>query len=82
MELCSFTLDDYVHRRPGPDCQDLPEWEFVMKSGTVEERVALIGSIMKQILNGLIFIHDQNEVHRDLHPVNGNQIGSQLLKFL
>jgi serine/threonine protein kinase len=63
MELCSFTLREYVHVKP--------QWKLTMKKGTVEERVALVGGVMKQVLHGLVFIHEQDEVHRDLHPLNG-----------
>jgi len=34
--------------------------------------VQFIWGIMVQITNGLMFIHEQGEVHRDLKPQNSN----------
>jgi len=81
MELCNFTLWDYLYKEPA--CRDIPGWNSTMEDGTASDRVALISEIMKHILNGLVFIHDLNEIHRDLHPSNGNPNSYfELLKVL
>jgi len=41
-----------------------------------------IWNIMSQITNGVMFIHDEGEIHRDLKPQNGITLGSKLLNEL
>jgi serine/threonine protein kinase len=66
MELCSVSLESYMNRREA--VADLPRWENQPKR---------ILDIYAQIVDGLIFIHEHGEVHRDLSPPNG--ISLQLL---
>jgi len=55
MELCDINLEEYIYGR-----QALHDPCDTRK----------IWSIMAQITDGLTFIHNQNEVHRDLKPTN------------
>ena len=56
MELCEGNLYDLIK---GQDC-----------SGPRPLGAQFIWGIMVQIANGLLFIHEQGEVHRDLKPQN------------
>lgn len=65
MELCQANLSSYI----GGDATDgLENWSVVRKRELFAFHVF---DILEQIVNGLIFIHSHQEVHRDLHPGNG-----------
>ena len=52
----------------------------LMKGGPSSMGVQFIWGIMVQIVNGLMFIHGQGEVHRDLKPQNSSfQMHSRVL---
>jgi serine/threonine protein kinase len=68
MELCDMNLDTYIYSRSTPKLVDKIPYFF---NATATERAAQIKNIMLDIANGLVFIHDHNEVHRDLKPHNG-----------
>lgn len=56
---------------------------FIRKHGALREApvtMPQILEIMVQIVNGVAFIHDQNEVHRDLKPRNGTNLGHMYFK--
>jgi serine/threonine protein kinase len=57
MELCNGNLEEYILEHD--------------PSGTNPITIGEVWHIMVQISNGLVFIHDQREVHRDLKPQNG-----------
>lgn len=66
MEWCDTSLEDYMSGNkyiPG-----LLDWS---KAGIRGKIHYLLDGIMTNVLNGLIYIHDRNEVHRDLTPANG-----------
>jgi serine/threonine protein kinase len=44
---------------------------YFTKTVTPENRRDDIARIMKDISSGLVFIHSQDEIHRDLKPRNG-----------
>ena len=67
MELCEINLEEYIQGQKS-GVRGLLEWEVVLEEGQHE---FLIIAIMQQILSGVAFIHEQNEVHRDLTPQNG-----------
>lgn len=67
MELCAFTLEQYIHGK-GPVPGWGVSWESVRSGDNLRENVV---RIFRHIVNGLIFIHEKNEVHRDLSPQNG-----------
>jgi serine/threonine protein kinase len=60
MELCEMNLDQF-------NAACWPEKAKPLWVGAKE-----IWNIMAQIADGLTFIHDQKEIHRDLKPRNGN----------
>ena len=66
MELCDFNLEAYA---TGRSATPLESWEAIRSQGRVSVSVI---NIMLQILDGLVFVHDHNEVHRDLNPQNGD----------
>jgi len=66
MELCEFTLGNYIH---GLNTPHLVAWESV-RGVDFTLRVE-VQNIVGQIMDGLLFIHDQGEAHRDLTPQNG-----------
>ena len=57
MELCDGDMDSYIGQR------------YREKRPVCLSEIA---DIMIQVLNGLVFLHSHNEVHRDLKPKNGN----------
>jgi len=65
MELCSLNLDQYN--------QCIRGTIFVHHS-VRDTRVGEIWSIVVQIADGLAFIHQQREIHRDLKPQNGSYL--------
>lgn len=70
MELCDFTLEEYIH---GKEVPRLKNWESIRSDklfGAYELKFYVL-EIAEEILNGLIFIHRHDEVHRDLSPQNG-----------
>ena len=67
MELCDFDLKEYLQCRGGkPDRPRVPQDYVLTEYGVVE-----IWDIMRQIADGVAFIHSHQEVHRDLKPRNG-----------
>jgi serine/threonine protein kinase len=65
MEWCDTSLENYItgnEQIPG-----LIEWT----KATIEEKIHYsLEGIMTNVINGLIYIHNRNEVHRDLTPAN------------
>jgi serine/threonine protein kinase len=68
MEFCQINLADYIYGT-SLTVPPLVVWEEVKASGDLH--LSVICDIMKQVLEGLIFIHEHDEVHRDLDPLNG-----------
>jgi len=65
MELCDISLASYLL---GQELKDVVSWKTVREQ---EEVTSHAYNILQQILNGLLYIHCLNEVHRDLSPHNG-----------
>lgn len=63
MELCEMNLADYNHRF----------WTEMNVSSEHQSVPKFLGicDITKQIANALVFLHSNEEVHRDLKPQNG-----------
>ena len=73
MELCEISLENYIQ---GETIDDLINWKTVHIRNEVHQHAY---KIMQQILNGIIYIHCLNEVHRDLSPTNGTSFSDSLL---
>ena len=64
MEVCAMTLDQYIKAKDHPL---IPTWRIAIDATDVVYAI----SILEDIMTGLSFIHEQQEVHRDLSPQNG-----------
>jgi serine/threonine protein kinase len=67
MELCDVSLDRYIRGETSPY---LVNWTVVREQAIREAKPTEVLWIANQILDGLIFIHKQKEVHRDISPHN------------
>jgi len=76
MELCEISLENYMQ---GRTINGLVDWNTVRIRNEVHEHAY---KIMQQILNGLIYIHCRNEVHRDLSPNNGTSFSEIYFNML
>jgi serine/threonine protein kinase len=61
MELCEFNLSARI-----------VEWRNKSDDPRFTSRFGEVAEIINDVANGLQFMHDQHEVHRDLKPTNGN----------
>ena len=68
-----MNLEKYIQ---GETINDLVDWNTVRIRKEVHEYAYII---MQQILNGIIYIHHLNEVHRDLSPNNGTPFSRTIL---
>jgi serine/threonine protein kinase len=73
MELCEISLENYIQGGP---INGLIDWNTVRIRNEVHEHTY---KIMQQVLNGVIYIHCCNEVHRDLSPNNGTSSSAIIL---
>jgi serine/threonine protein kinase len=60
MELCEGNLENYMQQHNSESASPI----------TIQQ----VWTIMAQIANGLVHIHENNLVHRDLKPRNGNYL--------
>jgi serine/threonine protein kinase len=74
MELCDITLASYI--RDG-NVNGLEPWQAIPQN----QKLPHILIIVEEIVDGLLHIHGHHEVHRDLHPDNGDPSRSNLLKL-
>ena|SRR5436190_6051059 len=70
MELCDFNLEAYILKdwKPEVACKVPHFRDFDIL--TLDQKLGQILTIMRDIANGLAFIHGHNIVHRDLKPRN------------
>jgi serine/threonine protein kinase len=63
MELCDFNLGHLIAK-----------WKdsLLSTSAEADQRLIEIARIMHDTTSGLSFLHEQEEIHRDLKPRNGN----------
>ena len=68
MELCGLSLKEYIHTEAKADnSQSVP---FFVRDAGVDVTVSQIWNIMKQIADGIEYIHTQGHAHRDIKPAN------------
>ena len=67
LQYCDINLDEYIRGLRPPW---LALYSYAEAKGNDDLPVVVCG-IMQQVLNGLIFIHEKGQVHRDLKPMNG-----------
>jgi serine/threonine protein kinase len=68
MELCDLSLHEYIHRDPESSVpESIP---YFIQDAPSSVKVLQIWNIMKHILSGVEFIHNNREIHRDLKPQN------------
>lgn len=65
MELCDISLGNYLL---GQELKGVDNWATVREQDEIPWHAY---NILQHILNGLLYIHSLNEVHRDLSPTNG-----------
>src|SRR5205814_198339 len=76
MELCDFTLDEYVHTMNSNessfeiDGRSSSTFTLVSKNCSLSEKWLNTWTIGSHITRGLEFMHTRNHVHRDLKPGN------------
>ena len=63
MELCEFSLDDYIHN---PLCEP----GVIFKDSAASLKQLQIFNIMLHSCSGVQYIHDKGQVHRDIKPSN------------
>ena len=69
MEICDLNLAQYIHRlTPITPSESIP---YFVKDASPPLKVQQIWNIVRQIANGLKYMHSLNMVHRDLKPANG-----------
>ena len=69
MELCLMNLADYISG-PRPLLESPGGGAFASKTAEMSERMRNIWVIMLHIARGIDFIHQHQQVHRDLKPHN------------
>lgn len=65
MELCSGNFEDHLNRCRGKNNADFWNWWFYGGDGLFSMELEL------DIVDGLVFIHSMNQIHRDVKPANG-----------
>jgi serine/threonine protein kinase len=65
MELCDVTLEDWIKGDWPKDLEEDSRY-FSVNDG----RLTQVLHLAEEIINGIAFIHSQQEIHRDLKPRN------------
>ena len=84
MELCDFTLDDYIHTINSNessldiDLRNSSTFALVSKNCSLPEKWFNTWTIGSHIARGLEFMHTLKHVHRDLKPANSK---NRLISF-
>jgi serine/threonine protein kinase len=77
MELCKLNLQCWIDDSCTETISQKPCYPKVDVHPNM--RLREIWSIMEDVTNGLTYIHDQKEIHRDLKPRNSNTSANSAL---
>lgn len=75
MELCDLNLENYMDKKWTPDMRKTVF--YFTENLPTRMRVGQIWDIMEDITKGLSFLHQNNMVHRDVKPRNGNLLTNE-----
>src|SRR5271169_6813535 len=64
MEYCDINLDEYI-RGVRTSIRGLMDYAKAIEQ---EQQSFIVCSILQQLISGLVFLHNQGKVHRDLKP--------------
>src|SRR5438876_20213 len=68
MELCDLNLDVYLYQQWTPQlCKDVP---YFTNNLPQHKRMDQVLTILRHIASGVAFIHENDQIHRDLKPRN------------
>jgi serine/threonine protein kinase len=75
MELCDLNLDNYMKKEWTPEMRKTVP--YFTENLPTRMRVGQIWDIMEDITKGVGFLHQNNMIHRDLTPCNGNPLTNE-----
>jgi serine/threonine protein kinase len=73
MELCDLNLESYIFQNVSPEIIASIHDALAVNSQEASNRMVPVWRIILDICNGVRFIHEHQEVHRDLKPKNGTK---------
>ena len=69
MELCYISLEDLLKQEERDDRKE--DWFLHWPIKDFNDRLFFIIALIQELANGLYFIHNHDQVHRDIKPGNG-----------
>jgi serine/threonine protein kinase len=73
MELCDLDLESYIFQDIPSEIFDSIQENLAVHLPEASNKMVPVWRIMLDICNGVRFIHEHQEVHRDLKPKNGTK---------